>query len=837
MFKWFFRTDRKTASDPPAPQAGRVSGSGTDESGSAPSSAIHVALQHHQAGRLAEADAVYHEVLARDPDNCDALHLSGVVAFQIGQHEVAAERISGALRCNPSNAAAHNNLGAVFKAQDKLDDAVTCFKNALALEPDYADAHSNLGAALKAQGNLDGATACYEKVVSLTPDSAMGHFNLGNVRDAQGNRAAAIHCYTRALMLRPDFFEAQFNLGNVLKDQGQLAEAVDCYRKALALKPDSGIAYINLANALKDQGRFDEAADCYKKALIFNPESPTAHFNFGQLLRDQGKLEEAVSCYQKAISLKPDFPEAHFSLGHVFWNQGKVGEAIGCYQTALIHKPDYPEAHFNLGQALNAEGDMDGAVGCYQKAISLKPDYAEARWALVMSHIPAIYEADADAGRARTVFSGELGELERWFDSTRPGEGFQAVGVLQPFLLAYHEEDNRELLRRYGSLCTRTMSDWFDRQSFSARKKRESDGVVRVGVVSQHFFNHSVWNAIIKGWFQHLDRERFSLRAFHVGMQEDQETRLAGANCALFVQGHRDLRQWAEAIISQDVDVLIYPEIGMNPMTVKLASLRLAPVQVAGWGHPETTGLPTIDYYLSAEGLEPRNAQDNYTERLIALSHLGCFYDRFPVSAAGPDLHGSRIDPDVPLLLCPGVPFKYMPQHDWVLTEIAHRLGRCRFVFFTHQRGKLSRKLRQRLEMALARRNLNMDEFVTFVPWQDSPGFHGWLKRATVYLDTIGFSGFNTAMQGMACGVPIVTMEGRFMRGRLGSGILKRTGLQELVASTEEEYVALAVRLSKDKEYREHIRERIEGSRHLLFEDYAPIRDLENFLAEATKRR
>jgi predicted O-linked N-acetylglucosamine transferase (SPINDLY family) len=80
-------------------------------------------------------------------------------------------------------------------------------------------------------------------------------------------------------------------------------------------------------------------------------------------------------------------------------------------------------------------------------------------------------------------------------------------------------------------------------------------------------------------------------------------------------------------------------------------------------------------------------------------------------------------------------------------------------------------------------------------------------------------------------------MDGRFMRGRLGSGILKRTGLQELVASTEEGYVALAVRLSKDKEYREHIRERIERSRHLLFEDYAPIRDLENFLAEATKRR
>src|ERR1022692_1973193 len=115
----------------------------------------------------------------------------------------------------------------------------------------------------------------------------------------------------------------------------------------------------------------------------------------------------------------------------------------------------------------------------------------------------------------------------------------------------------------------------------------------------------------------------------------------------------------------------------MDPMTVKLASLRLAPIQVTSWGHPETTGLPTIDYYLSAEYLEPPDAQNNYTEQLICLPHLGCHYHPAQVTSAAPDFASLGININVPLLLCPGTPFKYAPQHDHVLVEIARKLGSC----------------------------------------------------------------------------------------------------------------------------------------------------------------
>jgi predicted O-linked N-acetylglucosamine transferase (SPINDLY family) len=273
----------------------------------------------------------------------------------------------------------------------------------------------------------------------------------------------------------------------------------------------------------------------------------------------------------------------------------------------------------------------------------------------------------------------------------------------------------------------------------------------------------------------------------------------------------------------------------MDPMTTKLASLRLAPVQAASWGHPETSGLPTIDYYLSAEGLEPAGAQENYTERLLELPNLGCCYQHRPAAATLPDLRSMGIDPAVPLLICPGTPFKYAPMNDGVFAAIARRLGRCRFVFFKDAPDGLWRKLNARFERAFAQGGLNFADYGLFVPWQPQAAFYGLMQRADAYLDTIGFSGFNTAMQAVECALPIVTREGRFMRGRLASGILKRIGLGELVAASAEAYVALAVKLATDSGYREQIRARIEANRHILYDDLAPVRALEEFLVRVRR--
>jgi predicted O-linked N-acetylglucosamine transferase (SPINDLY family) len=287
------------------------------------------------------------------------------------------------------------------------------------------------------------------------------------------------------------------------------------------------------------------------------------------------------------------------------------------------------------------------------------------------------------------------------------------------------------------------------------------------------------------------------------------------------------------AIADKQLDVLIYPEIGMNAMSIKLASLRLAPVQVAAWGHPETTGLPTLDYYLSADAFEPPGADRNYTEKLVALSNLGCAYVPLAVEPVAPNLADLQLAADIPLLLSPGTPFKYALQNDHVFVDIARRLGKCRIVFFDYKIRALTKRFKTRLETAFARAGMNFEDHCSFVPWQNTAEFHGLLGRADIFLDTIGFSGFNTAMQAVERGLPVVTRQGRFMRGRLAGGVLQTMGLSEFIAATNEAYVELAVRLAEDDIFRQETRQQIEASQHVLLDDMASIRSLEAFLESA----
>lgn len=621
-------------------------------------------------------------------------------------------------------------------------------------------------------------------------------------------------------------------LAGILEGAGRRQEAAACLEAALKLRPDYAGALHNYGILLESLGRASEAELILRRAIAADPADAQACTLLGKLLAGRAVVDEAASFLGRALEIDPSFADAHLGLGNVMAHAGRLEAAAECYRRALALAPRSAEARVNLGNVLKDQGLQREALECYEAAIALDPGSPEARWARVMCLIPAMRGTDETVSALRLQFTQGFEELERWFDADRAATGHKAVGVAQPFWLAYQDEDNRALLQRHGRLCARLMGHWRAQPGAPERALREP-GPLRVGVVSQYFRNHSVWNAIVKGWFQQLDRTRFELSAFCLGAGEDQDTRYARSRATRFVQAAGGLRQWVDAIAGSKPDVLVYPEIGMDPMSLKLASLRLAPAQVASWGHPETTGLPTIDSYLSAADLEPADAQAHYAERLVALPNLGCYLQPEKVDPVPPDLQSLGIEADVPLLLCPGTPFKYAPEHDQVLAEIAYRLGRCRLVFFEFRSGEMSSMLRARLATAFARCGLHFDRCVTFVPWQPRASFFGLLGRADVFLDSIGFSGFNTALQAVQCGLPVVTLQGRFLRGRLASGILKRIGMQELVVNDTDAYVALAVRLAQDRAYRAEISRRIAAGRHVLYEDAAPIRALEDFLLAA----
>lgn len=207
---------------------------------------LALGLEHHQAGRLAEAEAVYRGVLARDPDNADALNLLGVVSCQLGRRVDAAGYAARAVGLRPNAPVFHNNLGLILQVLGRQVEAIRCFEKALELDPDYPEACNNLGNALQNEREIDRAIACYRQALRLKPHYAQAHNNLGNTLHIAGRLAEAEACYREAARLNPAYAEAWNNLGAVLQAQARIPEAVPCYRRALELQPDYHRAHSNL---------------------------------------------------------------------------------------------------------------------------------------------------------------------------------------------------------------------------------------------------------------------------------------------------------------------------------------------------------------------------------------------------------------------------------------------------------------------------------------------------------------------------------------------------------------------------------------------------------------
>jgi tetratricopeptide (TPR) repeat protein len=333
MLGWILKSHKGKAPESSTPGLPDSRGSGVEDPVVAVPQKLDVALQRHRAGRLSEAEAAYGEVLAVNPENIDALHFLGVIAYQRGEHGRAEELISRALSRNTSNAPAYNNLGNALGAQGKLDAAVVCYERALALQPGYADALVNLGAAFRAKGEPDKAVQCYQHALLLAPDLPMAHFNLGNALAQQGKLDDAAACLRKALALKPDFAEALCSLGNVLRNQGRLDEATDCLHKALALKPDFPEAYDHLSSTLIGLGRPDEAEESYRRALALRPDSAELKLGYSLVKLLLGDYESGFLLYESRLD-KDALPQATYSalqeriaqLGDAPRWQGESGE-------------------------------------------------------------------------------------------------------------------------------------------------------------------------------------------------------------------------------------------------------------------------------------------------------------------------------------------------------------------------------------------------------------------------------------------------------------------------------------------------------------------------------
>jgi protein O-GlcNAc transferase len=305
-------------------------------------------LAHHQTGRLAEAEKIYRQILAQNPDHADALHLLGVLIGQAGRLDLAEDYFRRAIRIRPDFAYAHNNLGNALKARGQVNEAIACFRHAISLKPDLAEAHNNLGNALQQIGRIAEAIAANRRALQIRPDYAEGHCNLGNALRADGQIEEAIAAYRLALRLKPDLAEIHSNLGNILSETGQLNEAVGFHQQAIRLRPDLAEAHSNYGNALAAMERREEALAAFAQAIRLNPRNAKAYCNLANTLKKVQQNDQAIATFQKALEIDPELVEARVNLASALKNAGRFDDAIAELREVIRRKPRYAVAASDL---------------------------------------------------------------------------------------------------------------------------------------------------------------------------------------------------------------------------------------------------------------------------------------------------------------------------------------------------------------------------------------------------------------------------------------------------------------------------------------------------------
>jgi tetratricopeptide (TPR) repeat protein len=371
------------------------------------------AIELHQTGQLRSAGQLYRQVLAREQQNADALHLLGVLHHQQGDHSYAVELISKAIALRPTVPAFHANLAEAYRAQGQFLRAVGCCRTALCLWPDYPEALCNLGLALQGLGRPDDAIEQFQHALQLRPDFAAGHNGLGTALREKGQLDEALDHFRHAVKNDPRLAMAHSNLGQLLLERGKADEALPHCQEAVRLEPDLAAAHNNLGNVLRALNRLVDARAAYSEALRLDPDLARAHANLGRTLQQEGQFADALPWMTRAVELEPDNARWWENLGDLHMDREEPPEAIPCYERVLSLKPDSPTTLNALGWALQEEGHLAEALKHFRTALRLDPGSGSAQL-----NMGGVHE--------------ELGEL------TQAENAFRAALRIQPSLVVAH---------------------------------------------------------------------------------------------------------------------------------------------------------------------------------------------------------------------------------------------------------------------------------------------------------------------------------------------------------------------------------------------------------------
>lgn len=664
-------------------------------------------------------------------------------------------------------------------------------------------------------GQLDAAIGIYRDVLKTRPRDSDAHHLLGVVSHQKGEHRVAVDSISQAISLNPTVADYHTNLGSAQQALGNLDAAIRALQEAIALDAESAPAHNNLANVLKQQGRASEALEHYERCLELDPSYADAHSNYGAALIELRELDRAQASLERALELDPSLVTAQANLAVIQARRGERDAAISTYLRILKQQPRLATTWKNLGNLLSERGQAEDARAAYSQAAEIMqaPLYA----LRAATCCPVIPQSNAEIESFRKAFQEAVRQFEGVRLTEEPDDLVDS-NCHPSFYVSYQGRDDRALRAAYANLF---------RDAIPRLEHAKREGPTHVSFVLSDR-REAGFCRFLAGILTRLATDDMRVSVACSAQSKRALVELMGSRAANleYVTIPRQLSSAARAIRDAKPDVLFHFEVGTDSFSYFLPFFQAAPVQCTSWGIPVTTGIPSMQYFVSSELLEPKTGEDHYSEQLVRLPTLPVYYERPQSNSSRRGRADWGISDREHVYLCPQSLFKLHPEFDTALAEILRTDPDGRIVLVAAKEPYWNELLNQRLQKSMpdvAQRiavlpRLSQDEFVSALQWCD------------VMLDPFHFGGGATTYEALAVGTPIVTLPGKFMRGRVTSACYQKMGIDDCVANSVDNYVSLAVKLSSDRGYRNEVSSRIRSANDVLYDDMEAVQSLAAFL-------